>query len=97
MANVAKSGPTWSFTTAPAIATTSGPILGRASDLADGSLHGNRLAPAHGSAVDGVIAGRGWADSRGNGNGRHGPPISVPTGGPHTLRIQQREDAVLID
>ena len=42
----------------------------------------------------GIVSGWGWADQGWNGLGTH---IYFATSGPHTLRIQQREDGVLFD
>jgi hypothetical protein len=42
----------------------------------------------------GKVSGWGWADQGWNGPGA---AIYFPTSGPHTLRIQQREDGALVD
>ena len=44
--------------------------------------------------ASGSISGWGWAD---NGFGNFGPDIYFQTTGPHTLRIQQRNDGTLVD
>jgi hypothetical protein len=42
----------------------------------------------------GILSGWGWADQGWNGLGPH---IYFATSGSHTVRIQQREDGVLLD
>lgn len=42
----------------------------------------------------GIVSGWGWADQGWNGLG---DPIYFATSGPHTLRIQQREDGAMVD
>src|SRR5215510_5123490 len=44
--------------------------------------------------TSGSISGWGWAD---NGFGNFGPDIYFATTGPHTLRIQQRNDGTIVD
>lgn len=43
---------------------------------------------------NGPISGWGWADQGWNGNGIH---IYFASSGTHTIRVQQREDGVMID
>jgi hypothetical protein len=43
------------------------------------------------------VHGWGWQDNGYGAPGAEGPPIQFATSGPHTLRLQQREDGIVID